>query len=157
MPAKLTTTVSKIAQVPNKKNSAIIEEFYTYKRAKGSSEQHQNNVLKTVIAYANFLGSETTFLDVQQKSQITAFLDKKVKPPEQDPERKWITTYNHYLRSLKQFFRWLYNQRGKDDIVEDSYTISDWKTPSFAMIREKRTKRLSPYSENEIWDRDELL
>jgi hypothetical protein len=74
MPAKLTTTVSKIAQVPNKTNSAIIEEFYTYMRAKGSSEQHQNNVLKTVIAYANFLGSETTFLDVQQKSQITAFL-----------------------------------------------------------------------------------
>jgi hypothetical protein len=100
LPAKLTTTVSKIAQVPNKTNSAIIEEFYMYMRAKGSSEQHQNNVLKTIIAYANFLGSETTFLDVQQKSQITAFLDNKVKPPEQDPEGKWITTYNHYLRSI---------------------------------------------------------
>ena len=84
VPAKLTTTVSKIiAQVPNKTNSAIIEEFYTYMRTKGCSEQHQNNVLKTVIAYANFLGSETTFLDVQQKSQITAFLDNKIKPPEQ--------------------------------------------------------------------------
>ena len=67
MPAKLTTTVSKIAQVPNKTNFAIIEEFYAYMRAKGSSEQHQNNALKTVIAYANFLGSETTFLEVQQK------------------------------------------------------------------------------------------
>lgn len=32
-------------------------------RAKGSSEHHRNNVLKTVIAYANFLGSETTFLE----------------------------------------------------------------------------------------------
>jgi hypothetical protein len=58
MPAKLTTTVSKIAQVPNMTNSAIIGEFYTYMRAKGSLEHHQNNVLKTVIAYANFLGSE---------------------------------------------------------------------------------------------------
>ncbi|HJU33650.1 MAG TPA: hypothetical protein VJ695_00865 [Nitrososphaera sp.] len=67
MPAKLTTTVSKIAQVPNKTNSAIIEESYMYMKAKGSSEQHQNNILKTVIAYANFLGSETKFLDVQQK------------------------------------------------------------------------------------------
>lgn len=73
MPAKLTTTVSKIALVPNVTNFAIIGEFYTYMGAKGSSEHHQNNVLKTVIAYANFLGSETTFLDVQQKSQITAF------------------------------------------------------------------------------------
>jgi integrase/recombinase XerD len=105
MPAKLTTTVSKIAHVPNKTNSAIIEEFYMYMKVKGSSEHHQNNILKTVIAHAQFLGPETTFLDVQQKSQISAFLDKKVNPPEQDPERKWITTYNHYLRRLKQFFR----------------------------------------------------
>lgn len=70
MPAKLTTTVSKIAQVPNKTNSAIIEEFYAHMKAKGSSEQHQNNILKTVIAYANFLGSETTFFDVQQKARL---------------------------------------------------------------------------------------
>jgi integrase/recombinase XerD len=27
----------------------------------------------------------------------------------------------------------------------------------FAKIKEKRTKRQSPYSETEIWDRDELL
>jgi hypothetical protein len=50
MPAKLTTTVSKIAQVPNKTNSSIIEEFCIYMKAKGSSEQHQNNNLKTIIA-----------------------------------------------------------------------------------------------------------
>jgi hypothetical protein len=35
--------------------------------------------------------------------------------------------------------------------------MADCETPSFARIREKRTRRLSPYSENEIWDRDELL
>jgi integrase/recombinase XerD len=140
MPAKLTTTVSKIAHVPNKTNSAIIEEFHIYMKARGSSEQHQNNNLKVVIAYANFLGSDTTFFDIHQKSEITAFLDKKVKPPEQDPERKWITTYNHYLRRIMQFFRWLYNQRGKDDIDEDSDAMADWETPSFTMIREKRTE-----------------
>jgi hypothetical protein len=90
MPAKLTTTVSKIAQIPNKTNSAIIEEFCMYMKAKGSSEQRQNNILKSVIAYVNFLVSETTFLDIQQENPITVFLDKKVKPPEQDLERKWI-------------------------------------------------------------------
>jgi hypothetical protein len=35
--------------------------------------------------------------------------------------------------------------------------MADWESPSFAKIRERRIKRLSPYSENEIWDRDELL
>jgi hypothetical protein len=88
MPSKLTTTLPKISQVPNKTNSAIIEEFCTYMKTKGSSEHHQNNNLKVVIAYANFLSSDTTFFDVQQKSQITAFLDKKAKPPEEDPEKK---------------------------------------------------------------------
>jgi integrase/recombinase XerD len=157
MPAKLTTTVSKIGLVPNQTNAAIIEEFRAYMKARGSSEPHQNNNLKVAIAFANFLGPDRTFFDVQQKSQITAFLDTKVKPPEQDPEKKWITTYNHYLRRIKLFYRWLYNQRGKDDIDDDPAAMADWETPSFAKIREKRTKRLSPYSENEIWDRNELL
>lgn len=53
----------------------------------------------------------------------------------------------------KAFFQWLYNKRGKDDID----AMVDWETPSFVRIREKRTRRLSPYSENQIWDRDELL
>jgi hypothetical protein len=66
-------------------------------------------------------------------------------------------TYNHYLRRIKLFYRWLYNQRGKEDIDEDPDAMADWETLSFARIREKRTKRLSPYSENEIWDKDELL
>ena len=150
MPAKLTTTLSKVPPVPNKTNAAIIEEFRAYMKARGLSEQHQNNNLKVAIAYTNFLGSDTTFFDVQQKSHIAAFLDTKVKSPKQDPEKKWITTYNHYLRRIKLFYRWPYNQRGKDDIEEDPDAMADWETPSFARIREKRTKRLSPCSENEI-------
>src|SRR5215218_3823443 len=115
-PTKLTMTLSKISLVPNKTNAAIIEEFRAYMKARGSSEQHQNNNLKVAIAYANFLGPDRMFFDVQQKSQITAFLDTKVNPPEQDPDKKRITTYNHYLRRIKLFYRWLYNQRGKEDI-----------------------------------------
>ena len=34
---------------------------------------------------------------------------------------------------------------------------SDWITPSFATIKKRKTKRLSPYLETELWDRDELL
>jgi len=29
-------------------------------------------------------------------------------------------------------------------------------TPSFVKIKEKRSKRISPYLETEIWDRDEI-
>ena len=34
---------------------------------------------------------------------------------------------------------------------------SDWSTPPFANIKKKKTKRLSPYLESELWERDEIL
>jgi integrase/recombinase XerD len=153
MPTKLSTTVSKIKSIPNTVNGSLIEEFYNYMKDNDSSERHQNNALKVVIAYTKFVGSDTTLYDVKRKEQIIGFLDTKIKPIEQDPDRKWITTWNHYLHRIKHLFRWLYNQKGKDDATPQS----EWTTPLFAKIKEKRTKRQSPYSETEIWDRDELL
>ena len=153
MPTKLSTTVTKIRSVPNKINTTIIEEFHKYMRDNDSSERHQNNALKVVIAYAKYLGSDSTFYDISHKEQIMRFLDTKVKSIEQDPDKKWITTWNHYLHRIKHLFRWIHNQRGKDETIAQS----EWITPTFAKIKEKRTKRLSPYSETEIWDRDEFL
>ena len=56
MPAKLTTTVNKIQSVSNSTNSVIINEFYQYMINNDASTHHQNNNLKVIIAYANFLG-----------------------------------------------------------------------------------------------------
>ena len=61
---------------------------------------------------------------------------------------------------LKRFFRWLHNHHKSKrsyEQEEDDVTESEWVTPSFINIKRKRTKRLSPYSESEIWERDELL
>jgi integrase/recombinase XerD len=153
MPAKLTTTISKISSVPNLTNSTIIREFSEYMKWNDSSEHHQNNNLKAVIAFAKFIGPHSTFYQIQTKEQIISFLDTKKKI--EDNEKKWITTWNHYLVRIILFFRWLYNASGKDpdNIAPDS----DWETPSFARIKRKKSKRLSPYSETELWERDELL
>ncbi|MGI9011345.1 MAG: hypothetical protein ACR2F1_09190 [Nitrososphaeraceae archaeon] len=48
------------------------------------------------------------------------------------------------------FFRWLYN---KDKEIDKDY----WETPEFLRIKNKKTKRISPYVESEIWDKNELL
>ena len=160
MPIKLTTTISKIASLSNSTNSALINEFYQYMKSNGSSERHQNNNLKAVIAFANFLGTDTTFFDVQLKEQITSFLDTKIKNLEGDPDRKWITTWNDYLHRIKHFFRWLYNQKDvetKGLRRGEVITQQDWETPTFTRIREKRSKRISPYLETELWERDELF
>src|ERR687897_1751186 len=150
MVAKLSTTIKKIQCLPNSSNSKIINDFLLYMKGNGSSERHQNNNLNVLIEVAFFLGPNITFYDVNKKEQILSFLDTKIKDSSIDPEKRWITSWNHYLVRIKLFFRWLYN---KDKEIDKDY----WETPAFLRIKNKKTKRISPYVETEIWDKDELL
>jgi site-specific recombinase XerC len=78
-----------------------------------------------------------------------------MKSIEQDPDKKWITTWNHYLNRIKLFVRWLYNYYLiKEQNLEAN---EEWVTPDFCKIKPKQTKRISPYLESEIWEREELL
>ena len=86
---------------------------------------------------------------MQDREKIILFLDLKRKKDTEDPDKKWITTWNDYLWRIKYFYRWLTNTKGKEI---DSISHDKWSTPPFTNIRMKRTKRLSPYSETEIWD-----
>lgn len=151
MPYTLRTTLSKILVVPNRINLNLINEFHDHMKSKGCSERHRNNTLQVTIGFANFLGLDRTFYDVERKEQILEFLDTKKKDTNQDPDEKWITTWNHYLARMKLFFRWITNRSG--EISNES----EWQTPTFIQIKEKKSSRKSPYSENQIWDRDELL
>ena len=129
-------------------------------KSNSSSENHIINNLKAIINFENFFQPKIALKEIK-KQDIIKFLDSKVKSPETDPEKKWITTWNHYLSHLKFFFRWLYNENNKandnDDNDKQSDSMQDWITPDFIKIKLKKTKRLSPYSQNEIWDKDELL
>jgi integrase/recombinase XerD len=73
-----------------------------------------------------------------------------------DPDKRWITAWNDYLVRIKHFFRWLHNCKiisvnGLTLSISTSY--AEWKTPAFVT---KRTRRLSPYGEYEIWDIEEF-
>jgi integrase/recombinase XerD len=123
------------------------------KRA-GTSEKYQNNNLKAIIAYSKFLDPSISFYEIENKNQVISFLDTKIKNSEDDPDNRWITTWNDYLVRIKYFFRWLYNCKDKD---LDDVPFSDWETPDFVKIKNKKTKRISPYLENELWEKDDLL
>jgi hypothetical protein len=71
----------------------------------GTSKIYQNNKLKTIIAYCKFLGPSISLDQVNNKSQITSFLDTKIKTIELDPDKRLITTWNDYLGRVKYFFR----------------------------------------------------
>ena len=150
MVAKLSTTINKIQNLSNSSNSEILIEFLTHMKNNGSSERHQNNNLIVMIEFANYFDSNLTFYDINKKEQILLFLDTKIKDSSIDPEKRWITSWNHYLVRIKLFFRWLYN---KDKEIDKEY----WETPEFLRVKNKKTKRISPYVESEIWDKDELL
>jgi integrase/recombinase XerD len=152
MPYRLSTTVSKMSLIPNQTNARLVSKFHDYMQFRNCSERHQNNNLQVLIAFARFLGPDISFHNVQQKEQILAFLDTKKKSIEQDPDQRWVTTWNHNLTRIKQFFRWLSNSSDFQNISE-----SEWQTPIFAQIKEKRSVHKSPYSENQIWEREDLL
>ena len=138
MPTKLATTVKKIDMVPNVKNSDLINKFYEFMRSNGVSERHQNNNLKAVINFANFLGDKVGFTDINNTQQVLSFLNTKLRSKEDDPDKKWITTWNDYLHRIKHFLRWLHNIGTiQSDVI---IPMEEWNTPLFLKIKEKRNK-----------------
>ncbi len=125
----------------------------------GAGDKHINNNLKIVLSLTNSTNQNLSLDDVK-RPEIIQFLDSKIKSTEQDPDRKWITTWNVYLNHLKYFFRWFYNEHNKqsDSNSGTEYTSQiDWITPEFMKIKKKKTKRLSPYIDSELWSKEELL
>ncbi|MGB6534045.1 MAG: hypothetical protein WBF33_38695 [Candidatus Nitrosopolaris sp.] len=123
----------------------------------GTSDSYQNGNLKILIYFAKWLGLDINLYDIRKKDQILAFLDTRIKDTENDPDKRWIRTWNDYLQRIKYFFRWLSNQKERENKGLESIPTSDWTTPSFCQIKEKRTKRISPYLESELWEREEIL
>ena len=152
MPVTLLTTVNTISRkIPNLKNAAIINSYYQFLKESGNSERYVRDCLKCMISYSIFL-NDKLIEEVKSKETIMRYLKSKEKIIEEDPDRKWITTWNDYLGRIKKFYRWLHNQYRKKELVN----VSDWVTPNFVKIKTKTTKRLSPYLESELWDREEL-
>lgn len=70
-----------------------------------------------------------------------AFLDTRRKTKDEDPEQKWITTWNDYLWRLKIFYRWYYNTKFLKTNSNSIFDSQNWVTPEFLKIPKKKTKR----------------
>src|SRR3954452_10698193 len=153
MPLKLSTIINKIKLISNKENAETVLNFVEFMKYNGKSERHQINNLNTLLSYSNFLDKKS-FFNINKKDDVISFLNTKIKSKDEGPEQKCIITYNDYFNRIKHFLRWFYNQYGKEDIIP----MNLWKNPSFIeQLKPKQTKRISPYSETEIWEKDEFL
>jgi integrase len=113
-----------------------------------NSERNWINYFKIISMFSEHIGNKR-FQDVT-KEDVLSFLDKRKKSIEEDPDQKWIVTWNGYLARLLGFFRWLNNDKEKDR--------EDWITPElFSSIKRKKNKRISSYTPNDVWNIDELL
>ncbi len=140
MPVKLSTTIKNLESLESPVNSKLILEFYNYLRLNNTSESYQNQNIKALINFAKFLGPSRDFYQLSKKEDILAFLNTKMKSKETDPDGKWMRTWNDYLQRIKYFIRWLHNEKQRIDKDLEPIEPSDWKTPSFAMIKEKKSK-----------------
>lgn len=100
-----------------------------------------------ILYFSEYL-KDVNLSDVKDRQQVTSYLNTLVNYD--DPEKKYVSTYNIYLLRLIGFYRWLYNY--KQDQKQETF----WVTPEFLKIRKKQTKRLSPYNGTEIWEKEEL-
>ena len=138
MAMKLSTTLRHIDAIPQSVNAQAIKEFHEYLKEIGTSENYQNQNLKQIIGFAKFLGSQKTFYDIKLKEEIVDFLNTKIKDVNEDPDKKWITTWNDYLWRLKYFFRWFHNYKIAKDKQQEPRNNSEWNTPSFVTIKKKK-------------------
>jgi hypothetical protein len=95
LPTKLKDTLEKVRKLDNISNSDLLIEFYEYLRAVRTSERYQSDVLKVLVKFSEFVNDN--LVNIQKKQQVIGFLNTKIKSKEEDPEEKWITTWNDYL------------------------------------------------------------
>jgi integrase/recombinase XerD len=118
MPFQYSTIIKKIDEIPNQENKEIVYEFLEYMKYNNSSENHQINNLKSIIIFAKYIDIDIRFYDITDKDQIISFLNTKRKLLTEDPDKKWIATWNNYLNRIRLFYRWLYN---KDKKIDNEY------------------------------------
>ena len=134
----------------NKEHSETFLKFYNWLTDdQDSSAQNASTYLKILRLFSIDVGCKK--LGKITKEDVIAFLDKRKKSVEVDPEKKWQRTWNDYLARLTGFYKWFSNQ--------DSETSRDeWETPEpIKSIKKKKNRRYSSYSPNDVWTQDELL
>jgi len=97
MPQKLETVLNHVEEISNEVTRQLIKDYHKYIIVRDTSTIYQKDNIKLIHMFVKFLTEFKTFYDVKDSETIVAFLDTRRKSKEDDPEQKWITTWNDYL------------------------------------------------------------
>ncbi|WP_316506420.1 hypothetical protein [Nitrosopumilus sp.] len=144
------TIIRQVGELPKNHSVPLLEFKDWLIDEEDSMLSNAANYLRVLKLFSNHIGSDIDFKDVTRE-QVLEFLNQQKNSVEDDPDKKWIRTWNDYLARLIGFYRWLYSQESNRD-------RSEWDTPEpFNSIKKKKNKRYSSYSPSDVWSQEELL
>lgn len=98
-------------------------------------------LLRTLCLFSSF--NSHIHFNRLTRDDLLAYLDSRRKTESEDPQHKWIGTYNLYRSFLLRFFKWLYrpeldpNERPKPPCIEN--------------IPQLKRKEISVYKPTDLW------
>ncbi|HUT06801.1 MAG TPA: hypothetical protein VMW74_08975, partial [Nitrosopumilaceae archaeon] len=135
MPSKPETVLKKIDSLPSYQLKLCLKFKEWLVEENDNTERNWINYLKILNLFAGQLGNRK-FEDIKRED-VLLFLDQRKKSIEEDPDKKWIVTWNGYLNRVLGFYRWLNNYDKEKD-------RDNWTTPElFSSIKRKKNKRIS--------------
>ena len=79
MPVKLSTTLDKIDKIENIQNRFLVKQYHKFMDSTCASERHQNNNLKVILSYVNYLGKDIFYLILKPVIQFFLFWTQRKK------------------------------------------------------------------------------
>jgi hypothetical protein len=104
------------------------------------------NKLKALLWLTRFLTLKA--FEQMTKQDILSYLNSLRKPQEEDPQQKWIGSYNNRLRVFIKFFKWLYSK-------DESNYRKRISPPCIQGLRQLPRQDKSPYKPTDLWDNRE--
>jgi integrase/recombinase XerD len=111
--------------------------FYNYLKTNNASKSYPNQNIKALINFAKLSSPNGDFYQISKKEEKLAYLNTKIKSKEDNPDGKWMRTWNDYLQRIKYFIRWIYNEKQRIDKNLGEIEPSDWKIPTIVKIKNK--------------------
>lgn len=128
-------------------NQKIIHDYFEARKTEtnlaNSTQVVINKTLNRLSKYTN-----KSFIDIS-RNDLVSFLNTLRKNETDDPNHKWIGTYNLYLMTIDTFFKWLYypktepKERPKPDILLN--------------IKRLKRKEKSSYKPTDMWTQEDDL
>ena len=128
-------------------NERIISDYIEARKTETNlAESTQRVMIDNLNRFSRF--TKKDFKDVK-RDDIVSFLNSLRKSETEDPNQKWIGTYNLYLITISTLFKWFYNpkiepkERPKPDVIQN--------------LKQLKRKEKSTYKPTDMWTQEDDL